>query len=170
MQINFLFTIKMNKAGFLICFLLFINFSQQLESDISSLYDKFVLVCQGLADSNQHKCSNALNQNKAGILPKVEQLVTNIQNGQDMMTAMASFGISLLSYSDVMSNCQILGLVKKITDLATASKIAEMGGIMQNKSTEIESLISQIKNASSEDQKLVIIGQLIRMVTGISVK
>ena len=111
-----------------------------------------------------------MNQNKAGILPKVEQLVTNIQNGQDMMTAIASFGISLLSYGDVMSNCQILGLVKKITDLATASKIAEMGGIMQNKSTEIESLISQIKNASSEDQKLVIIGQLIRMVTGISVK
>ena len=65
----------MNKFGLFLCVLLTINYAQSSVVDgldINDIYDKFVVISKGMADSTAYKCSANLLKNKQKIISTIE--------------------------------------------------------------------------------------------------
>ena len=161
----------MNKLGLFFCFLLAISYTQSEVIDgidVNELYDKFVIIARGLADNNEYKCSNILLNNKNKILPRVEDIVRNLKNENGLTNALAGAAGQLGLLSGFVSDCNIVEVISIISTITKADGIKKMGQNMIDNATELEGLFKDFTAATTEEGKLIVIGKIIRKITGIT--
>ena len=161
----------MNKLGLFFCFLLAISYTQSAEIDgidVNELYDKFIIIARGLADNNEYKCSNILLNNKNKILPRVEDIVRNLKNENGLNNALAGAAAQLGFLSGFVSDCNIVEVISIISTITKADGIKKMGQNMIDNASELENLFKEYTAAPDKDGKLMVIGKIVRKITGIT--
>ena len=161
----------MNKLGLFLCFLLAISYTQSEVIDgidVNELYDKFTNIAKGLADNTEYKCSNLLINNKNKVLPKVEEVVRNLKDTNALPNALAGFALQLSMIDGFISDCNIASVVNIILTITKAEGIKQMGQNMIDNATELEGLFKDFTAATTEEGKLIVIGKIIRKITGIT--
>ena len=160
----------MNKFGLLLCFLLAFNYSQAAlpEIDIGQIYDYIVVVIKGMTDSSDYKCVNTLTKNKETIVNEIKAAIQEIKNGADIKSTLISHGMKLMTVDGLMTNCKLMDLVMNYSKYLKASYFQQVGYNLVQHSTEIEALIQEIIKSNIEG-KLLAVGKIIRIVTGLTV-
>ncbi len=163
----------MNKLGLFLCFFLAISYAQSEVVDgidVDDVYDKFVIIARGLADSNEYKCSNQLSNNRNTILPRVVELIKNLKDKDAIRGALTGFAFQLILIDGIFDDCNIWDTISKLLSIMTASGISNMGQNMKDNASELEGLIKELTEANNQDTRLLVIGKIIRKITGITFK
>ena len=162
----------MNKLGLFLCFFLAISYAQSEVVDgidVDDVYDKFVIIAKGLADSNEYKCSNQLSNNRNKILPRVVELIKNLKDKDAIAGALSGFA-QLISIRGIIDDCNIWDTIGKLLSIMKAEGISNMGQNMKDNASELEGLIKELTEANNQDTRLLVIGKIIRKITGITFK
>ena len=160
----------MNKFGFLLCLILAVSFTKQEDIDASYIYDRAAKFMIGFAsDESQHLCSNSLTQKKDQVLPIFLNVIDSLKNGADVTVTLIGMAARLSQHQDVLNNCKIISLGLQALGFLQANKIRDVGYVMVEQASQIESLLTQIKNASNIDDKAIIFGRLVKLLTGLNV-
>ena len=159
----------MNKFLLFLCFLLAIGFTQSEvidEIDVTDVFEKFLKISKGLTNNTEYKCTKILTNNKARLIRALEDM---IRNKKDLLPTLIGVAAQLIFFADGFSNnCNIgpnFDIVKEITK---ATGIRKMGQNMIDNATELEGLFNELQNATNNDDRLMIIGKIIRKITGIT--
>ena len=163
----------MNKLGLFLCFLLAISYTQSEVIDgldINELYDKFTIIAKGMAETTEYKCANSLINNKAKILPEVENIMKSLNNEQELMSKLIGAGLKLFMIDGFATDCNLQSIMEIAPKITKAEGIRNMGNNMINNADELETIFKEFTNASDLDGKLIVIGKIIRKITGISFK
>ena len=163
----------MNKLALFWCFFLAIGYteSEVIDGlDVTDLYDKFIIVARGMADNNEYKCSNHLENHRAKILPKVENIIRNLKDTSGIATELIGFAIQLSMIEGFVTDCNIKELVSTVLTITTADGIKKMGQNMIDNASALEGLIQELTAATNQDTRLLVIGKIIRKVTGLTFK
>ena len=161
----------MNKLGLFFCFLLAISYVQTEVIDgldVNELYDKFVIIAKGMAETTEYKCSNTLNTNKATILPVVEDILKSLKNEQELMGKIVSGGFKLMMIQGFAENCNLANVLEIVPKITKAEGIKNMGQNMINNADDLEALFKEFTGASDTEGKNIVIGKIIRKITGLS--
>ena len=161
----------MNKLGLFFCFLLAISYVQTQVVDgldIDVLYDKFVGIAKGMAETTEYKCSNTLQTHKTTIRPVVEDIMKSLGNQQELMGKIVSAGLKLLMIEGLADNCNLGKVLEIIPKITKAEGIRNMGQNMVDYATDIEALFKEFSEAADAEGKNIAIGKIIRKITGLT--
>ena len=161
----------MKKFELFFCFLLAISYTQSEVIDgidVDELYDKLINFAKGMAKTNEYKCSNILTTHRTAIYPYVVDIIKNLKNPEKLEEIFDTSNIKLWNVDGLRDNCSI-DLIKDF--LANITQPARIGNLADNiisNAEPISKLLNEYLENTDKDGKLIIIGKIIRIVTGIS--
>ena len=158
----------MSKFG-LVLLLLAISFTQQIELDISDLYDKFTILVKGLASSENYECSAVLVNKKTEVLKIINDLIAELKNGKKIKEIGLSYALKLLGVDGLGDKCKALDIGIKVMNLMGEQGIKDIGYKFVNQSADIIKIVTDIIDAPDLDGKLIAGGKLLKILLGISV-
>ena len=163
----------MNKFGFLIS-LLVLGFSIQAtnleETGIGMLYDKLVILAKGLSENGEEKCSANLVKNKETLMNIIQLIIADLSNGDEFSDIITRYMAQLIDVPGFVGDCNVLGVIAKVRGFTEEKGIKDIGYNLITNSKTIVAYGEEFKNAADLDAKLLVIGKMIKVVTGLVVK
>ena len=158
----------MNKFVLFLCFLLAIDYtkSEVIDGiDVTELFENFLKIAKGLTDNNEYKCTNILINNKEKLIKAAEDM---LRKKVDLNSALLGSAAQLIFVEDFSSICNIGKIIGIVTEITKAEGIKKMGQNMINNASELENLFNEILKATDNDGRLMVVGKIIRYITGIT--
>ena len=146
----------------LLCFL--IAFTYQQDIDIDKIYDKIVIVFKGMASSDEYKCANTLAKSKGAMVEIINNIIKDLKDGKKITDVLMSYIGKIMAIDGFMENCKVIQLGTKIMSLANEKGLKDLGYNIIEHAADIVNYFKQIVQASTLDDKLLIIGKLISVV------
>ena len=160
----------MKKFGFLFFVLLAISYTQSEEIDgidVNALYDNFTIIAKGMAETNASKCSNILIAHKKTLYRVIEAIIKNFNKQEKLEKILTAAALPLLMIPRIVEDCNIKSIIQTVPNLLKAEGIKQMGQNIIDNATELENLFKELFEAT-DDGKLIVIGKIIRKITGIT--
>ena len=158
----------MNKFILFLCFLLSTSFikSEVINGiDVNDLFDKFIVISKGLTDNTEYKCTKILTENKDEMVKVTENA---IKKKQGLSSALFAGVSQLIFVPGFAQDCNVGSIMIIVQDLLKAEGIKRMGQNMIDNANELETLFKELKEASDNNTRLIVIGKIIRKITGIT--
>ena len=86
----------------------------------------------------------------------------------DLNSALLGSAAQLIFVEDFSSICNIGKIIGILTEITKAEGIKKMGQNMINNASELENLFNEILKATDNDGRLMVVGKIIRDITGIT--
>ena len=83
---------------------------------------------------------------------------------------MVTEGFKLLKIKDLPSDCNLFVIIDTLPTLLKADGIKKMGENMSSNANELEGIIKEFTDSTDKEGKLIVIGKIIRKITGITVQ
>ena len=94
----------------------------------------------------------------------------SLNNQQELMSKLIGAGLKLFMIDGFATDCNLQSIMDIAPKITKAEGIRNMGNNMINNANELETIFKEFTNASDLDGKLIVIGKIIRKITGISFK
>ena len=162
----------MNKVGLFICFLLAISFTKSEEIDgidVDEVYGKLIIITKGMAKTAEYKCSNTLNNKKDEILPVVKDAVRNLKNTEEISNILGTLAVKLFK-TGVLNDCNVINIISFVSNILKPDGIRNLGYNIKNNVNPLSGLLQEYFQASDKERKLFVLGQIIRIITGVSLE
>ena len=161
----------MNKFGLFLCVLLAISYAQSSVVDgldINDIYDKFVVISKGMADSTAYKCSANLLKNKQKIISTIENILNDVKGGKSVVDALIGRAVGLMFLDGFFDDCNVGSIISIAPDLLKVKGIQQVGQTVIQNASELENLFTEFTAAEDLDSKLIVIGKVIKSATGLT--
>ena len=167
---KYLILIKFKIFGLFFCLFLYISHTQSEEKneiDVNELYGKITIIAKGMDDNSEYKCSNTLINYKKTLYPIIEGIIKNIKNQEELEKIMNSEALTILKIPAFEEYCNINLIIQTVQNIIKVRGIKKMGQNIIDNATELENLFKELFEAT-DDGKLIVIGKIIRKITGIT--
>ena len=161
----------MNKVIALFILLITINFANELNIDqnlLSSIYDKFLFVVEGMSAEKKRGCLDNLIENKDTYLPELEKIIELIINGNE---ASYNFDLSnIFNYGSLIVDCKIfdfLGLLGKFNN-SRVLFFQDIGKNIENNAEKFHEGTSKFVRKRTVNDRLVLIGKISSAILNIT--
>ncbi len=161
----------MNKVELFLCFLLAISYTQSEMIDgidVDEVYGKLIIITKGMAETAESKCSNTLKDNKDLILPIVKDVIRNLKNTEELQNILKREAFKLFNIPNIITDCRIGNIISFVLNLLKPEGIREFGFNIKNNVNPLSCLLKAYFEASDKEEKLFVLGQIIRIITNIS--
>ncbi len=161
----------MNKFGLFLCVLLAISYAQSSVVDgldINDIYDKFVVISKGMADSTAYKCSANLLKNKDSLIPIITNITNAIKRGKTLYEAFLENDSAFGQIEGIFDDCNINNNLVIIFFLTSEEGIKQFGKNIDKNADTLENLFNELMTTLDMDSKLLVVAKIIKITTGIT--
>ena len=157
----------MNKFVLLLTFFLTINIcycDESIPFNEDTIYNYVVDLLKGLSNKPEHECSNIVKNNKKDIMKIAKDLIGDLKNGKKLNDLIWKYGLRLMDIEDLLSKCKLLDLLDLKDQLKSKTGILKYGETIYNHADTIAQYLTEAKNASTMDEKMIKIGQILAII------
>ena len=157
----------MNKIAIFLCFILFFNLSNSFELDDETLdkaYDLLVEVLKGMCLNDKKECATAFAKNKDQLIVIIKNIIEEVKKGVDINSIVTKYSIPFLVIDNIGTKCNIIYILRIITNFQSADGIRDIGETIKNNADELYKYIQVILTGETTEVKLYAVGQILALL------
>ena len=120
-----------------------------------------------MAKNNEYKCYRDLVKYRNQIIQQIVGIIKDLKNGKKWSSILLSRGIAFLFFGDFTSNCRVADLGTEAMEFIEPTGIYRLGSNMVGNSQILQTYADEFVRASNLDGKLIAVGKMLKLITGL---